>query len=233
MSVQSIPVTRPVIKKTLKSHETRESTDGAQTTQTENMSQPRVSLWATEEIDEELQVDVNLAIGNYGQNGLYDDGRAMDYFDQSIHNSLLRLTAQPRIDEATLIAVQQQMAQQAAFAQIPDAVKRVRITYEYMTRYPLLTSSQFIVHFHQAVLENNLAEITVAYESGWNRLTEKHYAKTEWPEAEVIAPLVNDGTLHFPRLFHPTFLFTNAYRPTFPHPLQRTILSTRIFSPTA
>jgi translation initiation factor 3 subunit L len=52
---------------------------------------------------------------------------------------------------------------------------------------------QFIVHFHQAVLDNNLAEITVAYESGWNRLTEKYYAKTEWPEAEVIAPLVNDG----------------------------------------
>jgi translation initiation factor 3 subunit L len=42
-------------------------------------------------------------------------------------------------------------------------------------------------------LENNLAEITVAYDSGWNRLTEKHYSKTEWPEAEVIAPLVNDG----------------------------------------
>ena len=33
----------------------------------------------------------------------------------------------------------------------------------------------------------------MAYESGWNRLTEKFYAKTEWPEAEVIAPLVNDG----------------------------------------
>lgn len=52
---------------------------------------------------------------------------------------------------------------------------------------------QFIVHFHQAVLDNNLAEITVSYESGWNRLTEKYYAKTEWPEAEVIAPLVGDG----------------------------------------
>jgi len=34
--------------------------------------------------------------------------------------------AQPRIDEATLGAVQHQMAQQAAFAQIPDPVKRVR-----------------------------------------------------------------------------------------------------------
>ena len=33
--------------------------------------------------------------------------------------------AQPRIDEATLVAVQHQMAQQAAFSQVPDAVKRV------------------------------------------------------------------------------------------------------------
>ena len=57
----------------------------------------------------------------------------------------------------------------------------------------IFISLQFIAHFHQAVLENNLAEITVAYESGWNRLTEKFYSKTEWPEAEVIAPLVNDG----------------------------------------
>ena len=38
------------------------------------MSQPRASLWAAEDIDEDLQVDVHLAIGNYGQNGLYDDG---------------------------------------------------------------------------------------------------------------------------------------------------------------
>lgn len=52
---------------------------------------------------------------------------------------------------------------------------------------------QFIVHFHQAVVSNNLEQITASYESGWNRLTEKYYAKTEWPEAEIIAPLVNDG----------------------------------------
>ncbi len=105
------------------------------------MSQPRVSLWATEDIDEDLQVDVNLAIGNYGQNGLYDDGRALDYVDQSNIRNLLffRSTAQPRIDEATLVAVQHQMAQQAAFAQIPDAVKRVRITYVCITQYRSLT----------------------------------------------------------------------------------------------
>ncbi|OCH90225.1 eukaryotic translation initiation factor 3 subunit 6 [Obba rivulosa] len=118
----------------------------------------RKALWEAD-LDEDLQdVDLSLAIGNYGQNGLYED-------------------AQHRIDESTLLAVQQQMAQQAAFSAIPDVVKR------------------FIVHFHQAVLDNNLAEITVAYESGWNRLTEKFYAKTEWPEAEVIAPLVNDDQI--------------------------------------
>jgi hypothetical protein len=52
---------------------------------------------------------------------------------------------------------------------------------------------QFLVHFHQVVLDNNLAEITVAYESGWNKYTEMFYARSEWPEAETIAPLVNDG----------------------------------------
>lgn len=31
-----------------------------------------------------------------------------------------------RIDESTLLAMQQQMAQQAQFAQIPDPVKNVR-----------------------------------------------------------------------------------------------------------
>ena len=53
------------------------------------MSQPRVSLWATEEIDEDLQVDVNLAIGNYGQNGLYDDGaHPFFYYHCSIYLTL-------------------------------------------------------------------------------------------------------------------------------------------------
>ncbi|ELU37037.1 eukaryotic translation initiation factor 3 subunit 6 [Rhizoctonia solani AG-1 IA] len=54
---------------------------------------------------------------------------------------------------------------------------------------------RFIVQFHQAVMDNNLPEITNAYDQGWNRLTEKYYSKSEWPEAELIAPLVNDGKL--------------------------------------
>ncbi|KAJ7254669.1 eukaryotic translation initiation factor 3 subunit 6 [Mycena haematopus] len=124
------------------------------------MAQPRVALWAAEadDMDDDLQ---DMSLGNYGQNGHYDD----TFFQQ------------PQIDEATLMAMQQHMAQQAAFAQIPDVVKG------------------FIVHFHQAVLENNLSEITVAYESGWNKYTEKFYSRTEWPEAEIIAPLVNDDPI--------------------------------------
>jgi len=33
---------------------------------------------------------------------------------------------QPQLDESTLVAMQQHMAQQAAFSQIPDVVKTVR-----------------------------------------------------------------------------------------------------------
>ncbi|KAI0030086.1 eukaryotic translation initiation factor 3 subunit 6 [Vararia minispora EC-137] len=120
------------------------------------MSQPRMALWAAEDMEEDLQdVDVNLALGNYGHSELYDEGAP------------------------TLLAMQHQklLANEEAFAAIPDPVKR------------------FIVHFHQAVLKNNLAEITVAYESGWNRLTEKYYSKTEWPDADLIAPLVNNDPL--------------------------------------
>ncbi|PPQ75053.1 hypothetical protein CVT26_012055 [Gymnopilus dilepis] len=124
------------------------------------MASQRLAIWNAEE-DLEEDVDINLALDAYGQEMQYDDSQI----------------PQPQIDESTLIAVQQHMAQQAAFQQIPDAVK------------------SFIVHFHQAVLDNNLAEITVAYESGWNKFTEKYYARTEWPEAELIAPLVNDDPI--------------------------------------
>ena len=47
----------------------------------------RKALWDAE-LDEDLQdVDLNLAIGNYGQNGMYEDGefcvwtRCKDLFD--------------------------------------------------------------------------------------------------------------------------------------------------------
>ena len=108
---------------------------------------------------------------------------------------------QPQIDESTLIAMQQHIAQQAAFSQIPDVVKSVRAFVALRcAQIQNVFIFQFIIHFHKAVLEHNLPEITVAYESGWNKYTEKYYARTEWPEAELIAPLVNDGNA--PPNFH-------------------------------
>ncbi len=35
-----------------------------------------------------------------------------------------------------------------------------------------MTAAQFLVLFHQAILENDLPSITSMYESGWNKLTQ-------------------------------------------------------------
>ena len=45
-----------------------------------------------------------------------------------------------------------------------------------LNAYALFISIQFIIHFHQAVLENNLAEIAVP---SWNKYPEIFYAGTE------------------------------------------------------
>lgn len=64
-------------------------------------------LWTAEaQIDEDLQ-GLTQSIANYNQDAVYEPG------------------LQPQIDEATFAAMQQHMAQQAAFAQVPDVVKRV------------------------------------------------------------------------------------------------------------
>jgi len=73
---------------------------------------------------------------------------------------------------AAAAAAQQAAAQ--ALAAVPDAIRK------------------YIILFQQAVANGNLSEITTAYEASWNRLTEKYYQRSEWPEAEVIAPLVGD-----------------------------------------
>ena len=132
--------------------------------------------------------------------------------------------------------MQHHMAQQAAFSQIPDDVKSVRLTNS--RDDPIIDLSllpiQFIVHFHQAVLDNNLAEITIAYESGWNKYTEKFYARTEWPEAELIAPLVNDSSYGRLFLLHPAKMCSFSIRRSyFPHPVSRTLLSSCVFPPSA
>lgn len=53
----------------------------------------------------------------------------------------------------------------------------------------------FIVYFHKQICERNLFEIQQIYDEGFNRLTEQYFTKCPWPEAEAIAPLVQDDKL--------------------------------------
>ncbi|KPV75798.1 uncharacterized protein RHOBADRAFT_43221 [Rhodotorula graminis WP1] len=81
------------------------------------------------------------------------------------------------------VAQQQRIAEAAAsqahaleqLASVPEPVKRYLISL-----WSLLNAPQ-----------PNLAEIQSAYDSGWARISDKFYSNKEWPEAEVIAPLVN------------------------------------------
>lgn len=68
------------------------------------------------------------------------------------------------------------LAQQQSTIQIPDGVRN------------------FILYFYRNYLENNVYELHNVYDSSFNKLTDKYYTKQPWPEAEVIAPLVNDGS---------------------------------------
>ena len=74
-----------------------------------------------------------------------------------------------------LLAQQQQVQQQQhqQLASIPEVVRR------------------FILQLQQAIHTQNTAEILLLYE-GWNKLSEKFYAKTEWPDSEVISVLVGE-----------------------------------------
>lgn len=132
------------------------------------MAAQRLPLWAAEsDLENPNDVDIPLAMAAYSSTDIYDD---------------------PQLDEGT----QSQTAQQTTVA-IPDPVRRVSIPLDHA--WTSFMPFQFLVHFRQAVQDNNLQEITLAYDSGWNQVTEKFYAKTEWPEAEAVAPLVDDDQI--------------------------------------
>ncbi|KAI9269184.1 RNA polymerase I-associated factor PAF67-domain-containing protein [Phascolomyces articulosus] len=66
------------------------------------------------------------------------------------------------------------VSQQPATVQIPDGVRN------------------FILFFYRNVLENNVYELHNVYDTSFNKLTDKYYTKQSWPEAEIIARLVNN-----------------------------------------
>jgi translation initiation factor 3 subunit L len=70
------------------------------------MAHQRVALWAAEpDLDDADDVDIPIPMPS-STNEMYDDPNL-------------------QLDEGSLQAMQQHIAQQAAFAQIPDVVKRV------------------------------------------------------------------------------------------------------------
>ncbi|KAE9408431.1 hypothetical protein BT96DRAFT_849521, partial [Gymnopus androsaceus JB14] len=71
-----------------------------------------------------------------------------------------------------LLAIQQHMA---ALAAVPDVVK------------------SFIVSFQQAILNHDLPSITMFYTTTFPKLTDRFYSRTEWPEPEIIAPLLSSN----------------------------------------
>ncbi|KAK9470980.1 RNA polymerase I-associated factor PAF67-domain-containing protein [Dipodascopsis tothii] len=70
-----------------------------------------------------------------------------------------------------------QLQQQQAVEQLPDAVRN------------------FILYFHFCLKENNVYELHGCYENTFNRLTEKFYKNTSWPDPHTIANLVNNDPL--------------------------------------
>ncbi|KAK9767552.1 hypothetical protein K7432_002567 [Basidiobolus ranarum] len=87
------------------------------------------------------------------------------------------MTADDDILEEEQVLIQQQLAQQYVDTQIPDVVKN------------------FIAYFHRSLRENSVYELHSIYENTFNKLTDRFYAKEAWPEAEYIAPLVNDDQI--------------------------------------
>jgi len=54
---------------------------------------------------------------------------------------------------------------------------------------------KFILQFHKILVEHTFHDLNSIYEYLYNKLTEQYYKNQPWPEAEVIAPLVNNDAL--------------------------------------
>lgn len=109
------------------------------------------------------------------------------------YNDLFIQQQQQQFLLAQAAAMAQQQAQEAAvaLASVPEPVRK------------------YVIYLHNTLLSANPNEILAAYEGGWNRLTEKFYQKAEWPEAEIIAPLVNNDDVFL--LFYKELYYRHVY----------------------
>jgi len=54
---------------------------------------------------------------------------------------------------------------------------------------------KFILNFYKILVEHTYHDLVSIYEYLYNKLTEQYYKNQPWPEAEIIAPLVNNDVL--------------------------------------
>lgn len=133
--------------------------------------------------EDDLIAEVELvAQARYSQNNDVDDG-----FDTEGKLDLVTMATEHPVTNMMASIV---VSSQTSTTQIPDGVRN------------------FILHFYRNVIDNNVYELHNIYDSSFNKLTEKYYQKQAWPEAEVVAPLVNDGK-------HPDTLCTDKQPLTF------------------
>ncbi|KAJ8319066.1 hypothetical protein KUTeg_004157, partial [Tegillarca granosa] len=50
----------------------------------------------------------------------------------------------------------------------------------------------FLTYFQKSITEQNIFEIQNAYENGFNKLTERFFKTSPWPEADVVAPIIGN-----------------------------------------
>lgn len=84
----------------------------------------------------------------------------------------------------------------------------------------------FLLQFARHVQEKSVYELHYFYDNSFNKLTEKFYAKTAWPEPETVAALVGDGgriLIDVDRMGLRAEV-DRCHRPGFRHPLPRALL---------
>ncbi|XP_041363691.1 eukaryotic translation initiation factor 3 subunit L-like [Gigantopelta aegis] len=92
-------------------------------------------------------------------------------FNYSIPQEYDMHTGDPRLDQEY-----EQRYQQTSYI-VPEVIKN------------------FLVQFQKVINEQNLLEIQNAYENGFNKLTDRFFKNSPWPEAEHVAPIVNNDPM--------------------------------------
>ena len=60
------------------------------------------------------------------------------------------------------------------------------------------------------MIVQNVAEILNIYENEFSKLSERYFVEFPWPDAERIAPFVENGTQHTPRSLLPRVMSSSS-----------------------